>query len=114
MRLIYTPDLKQNGNGGSSRIISSFSVSTSLILHPNPRAETGSVFADEALLEDERGSQVHHLTALTTGQVKRSGWGVNRLGCRSYSYLLSVCITGFLAENRKVKVLSHSVMSSSL
>lgn len=62
--LIYTPDLKQNGNGGSSRITSSFRVSTSLILHPTPRAETGSVFVDEVLLKDEGGNQVHHLNSL--------------------------------------------------
>lgn len=62
--LIYTPDLKQNGNGGSSGITSSFRVSTSLILRPTPRAETGSVFVDEVLLKNEGGNQVHHLNSL--------------------------------------------------
>lgn len=80
-------------------MISSFWVSTSLILilHPPPRTEAGSVSGDETLLKGRGGNQVYRLIALTMRQGKRPGLGVHRSGCKSCScpYLWSVCIVGF-------------------
>ena len=91
------PCHKTQWNDDSSGMINSFWVSTSLILHLPPRAETGSASGDEILSKGEGGNQVYHWIASTMNQGKRPGLEVNRSGCKSCSclYLLSVCITGF-------------------